>query len=77
MEVTETDTRYDTSAVTGGQSTSSWTTTVAVNGHELVFKLDTGADVTIISDDTFKSLNIEDQELQSSYKRLGSQTASP
>ena len=59
------------------QSTSSWTTMVAVNGHELVFKLDTGADVTIISDDTFKSLNIEDQELQSSYKRLGGQTASP
>ena len=77
MEVTETDTRYDTSAVTGGQLTSSWTTTVAVNGHELVFKLDTGADVTIISDDTFKSLNIEDQELQNSYKRLGGQTASP
>ena len=72
-EVTETDTGYDTSyltAVTGGQSTSSWTTTVAVNGHELVFKLDTGADVTVISDDTFKSLDIEDQELQSSYKRL-------
>lgn len=37
-EVTETNTGYDSSyltAVTGGQSTSSWTTTVAVNGSKL------------------------------------------
>ena len=67
------DTLYDTSyltAVAAGQSTTSWTTTVALNGHETAFKLDTGAEVTVISDSTLNSFGVQDRELQSSYKRL-------
>ena len=46
-------TDYNTSyltAVTGERSSTSWNTTVAVNGYEVTFKLDTGVEVTMISD---------------------------
>ena len=62
---------YDTSyltAVGAGQPQTSWSTAVTINGHQVSFKLDTGAEVTVISDDTFKSLKVT--ELQSSMKRL-------
>ena len=72
-EVAKTNTVYDTSyltAVAAGQSTISWTATVTLNGHEMAFKLDTGAEVTVISGNTLKTLGVEDREVQSSYKRL-------
>ena len=62
---------YDASyltAVTDGQSGTSWSAMVAVDGTELSFKLDTGAEVTVISEDALKSL--DGRELQSSSKRL-------
>ena len=61
---------YDTSyltAVWAGQPQTSWSTVVAINGHQVPVKLDTGAEVTVISEDAFKSL--KEQELQSSTKR--------
>ena len=65
------DASYDTSyltPVTDGNSNTSWNTTVIVNGRELPFKLDTGAEVTAISDQALQLLNVK--ELQSSNKRL-------
>lgn len=38
--------------------TSSWTTTISVNGSETSFKMDTGAAVTVISQHTLANLNI-------------------
>ena len=51
---------YDTAyldAVGTGQS-SKWTTTISIAGAEVIFKLDTGAEVTTISETTFKSLKL-------------------
>ena len=65
------DTSYDTSylmPVTEGNSNTSWNTTVIVNGRQLPFKLDTGAEVTVTSDQALQLLNAK--ELQSSNKRL-------
>ena len=62
---------YDTSYLTtvgAGQPQTSWNTVVAINGHLVPVKLDTGAEVTVISENAFKSL--KGQELQSSTKRL-------
>lgn len=59
VEVAQTDTVYDTSyltAVSANQS-KTWSATVAVNGQELLFKLDTRAEVTVISDQAMKSLD--------------------
>jgi len=47
---------------------TSWITTVVIDGKEVSFKLDTGAEVTMISDKTLKALGAK--ELQSSTKRL-------
>jgi len=47
---------------------TSWITTVVIDGKEMSFKLDTGAEVTVISDKTLKALGAK--ELQSSTKRL-------
>ena len=65
------DPSYDTSyltAVSAGKSSTSWNTTIVVNGQELSFKLDTGAEVTAISDGALQLL--KEKELQSSNKRL-------
>ena len=35
---------------------TSWTTTIVINGKEVKFKLDTGAEVTAVSEQTYKSL---------------------
>ena len=70
-EVTQADTAYDTSyltAITGNTSTGIWSVTVAVNGKEMFFKVDTGAEVTVISEEALESL--PKKELQSSTKRL-------
>ena len=55
-------------AVVADESRSSWNTTVTVNGREILFKLDTGAEVTMISDRALKALGRS--ELRSSKKRL-------
>lgn len=45
-----------------------WLTTIQVNGHLVEFKIDTGADVTAIPEQIFKTLNVKN--LQSSQKIL-------
>ncbi len=75
-EITSRDKRkdyddYDTSyltAVTEGSASTSWNATVTVNGRDFSFKLDTGAEVTVISEQAFQVL--DKTELQSSTKRL-------
>ena len=71
-EVTATDTPvYDTSyltTVTSPQLSSSWSVDISLNGCNMCFKLDTGAEVTVMSDKALESL--ENAELQSSSKRL-------
>ena len=43
-------------AVTSGNQATSWTSTITVNGTEFKFKLDTGAEATAITEDTYKLL---------------------
>ena len=77
-EVTEEDQDYDMcylTAVVADESRSSWNTTVTVNGREISFKLDTGAEVTVISDGALKALG--ESELQSSKKRLCGPDSNP
>ena len=62
-------------AVVADESRSSWNTTVTVNGREISFKLDTGAEVTVISDGALKALG--ESELQSSKKRLCGPDSNP
>lgn len=45
-----------------------WLTTIQVNGHSVEFKIDTGADVTAVPEQIFKTLNVKN--LQSSQKIL-------
>lgn len=45
-----------------------WLTTTKVNGHSVEFKIDTGADVTAVPEQIFKTLNVKN--LQSSQKIL-------
>ena len=47
---------------------TSWNTTIMIDGQEMSFKIDTGAEVTVISDKALESLSVK--ELQSSTKRL-------
>ena len=44
--------------VTSSKSHNLWNVTVMVNGNAVEFKLDTGADVNVIPEDTFKTLKI-------------------
>ena len=70
-EVTQTDAVYDTSyltAVTSNDSQTAWHITISVNGCQMPFKLDTGAEMTVVSEKAFASLATT--ELQSSTKRL-------
>ena len=39
-----------------GTKQSSWTAEISLNSHPTQFKLDTGAEVTAVSDDVFSSL---------------------
>ena len=60
-ELTQTDTVYDTSylmAVTNkpDKAATAWIVVVAVNGKQLPLKLDTGAEVTVISEDSLQLL---------------------
>ena len=45
--------------VSAGQTTM-WNCTVQLNDHEVPFKVDTGAEVTVISEDQWKSLQISE-----------------
>ena len=66
-----TSAEYDMSylnTVNSNQSVAPWITSIVVHGHNLSFKLDTGAEVTVISEKAMESLGT--QELQSSSKRL-------
>ena len=49
-------------------SNHTWTCKININGHAAVFKVDTGAEVTVIVEDTVNSLNIK--ELQAPSKTL-------
>ena len=49
-------------------SNHTWTCKININGHTAVFKVDTGAEVTVIAEDTVNSLNIK--ELQTPSKTL-------
>lgn len=50
----------------GSQVHTSWSTTVAVNRTDVSLKLDTGAEITVVSEKALKSLDVK--ELQSSSK---------
>ena len=65
------ETPYDTSyldVVSANKSETHWSVMVTINGQEMCFKLDTGAEVTVISNHTWELL--KENELQSSNKRL-------
>ena len=49
-------------------SNHTWTCKININGRAAVFKVDTGAEVTVIAEDTVNSLNIK--ELQAPSKTL-------
>ena len=71
QDTTSPDSAYDMSyldVVSTGESGTSWSATVTVNGYEMPFKLDTGAEVTVISDKALELLN--EKKPQSSMKRL-------
>lgn len=55
-----TDEYYDTAFLNtiGAGHTTAWNSTIAVNGQEAVFKLDTGAEVSVISEDVLASLSL-------------------
>lgn len=61
--------------VEDSQDSKSWTTQVTVNQVVLNFKLDTGAEVTAISEQAFKSLG--SPELQQPVKKLCGPTNKP
>ena len=72
-ELTQSDTVYDTSYLTAvtnkpDKAATAWIVAVAVNGKQLPFKLDTGAEVTVISEDSLQLLTR--RELQRSSKKL-------
>ena len=72
-ELRQADSVYDTSYLTAvgassAKSSTTWNVTVAVNGRQLPIKLDTGAEVTVISEEASRLLSR--RELQSSLKGL-------
>ena len=64
----QTDTAYDTSYLTAVTAQTTWKIQVSINGGLVPFKLDTGAEVTVISEETLRLL--DRKELQSSNKTL-------
>ncbi len=67
-EVNEYEDMAYLNTVASEQASASWNCRVMVNGRETPFKLDTGAEATVLSDNALESLNVG--ELQSSTKRL-------
>ena len=57
-----------------GQATT-WNCTISVNGHEVPFKVDTGAEVTVISEDLWTSLPLS--KLKPPTKRLHGPDSKP
>ena len=55
---TPTDDYYDTAFlnVIGAGNTTTWNSTILIDGHEVPFKLDTGAEVMVISADVLATL---------------------
>ena len=51
-----------------GSDQRAWLTTVNLNGHKTLFKLDTGAEVTAISEDTYQIL--KRPKMSTSHKKL-------
>lgn len=54
--------------VNAEKASTAWCTSVSINGQSKLFKLDTGAEVTVISDKTYKSLGAA--KLERTTKRL-------
>ena len=46
----------------GSSNTTTWNCTVLLNDHEVPFKVDTGAEVTVISEDSWKSLGLSEMK---------------
>ena len=55
-----------------GSDQRAWLTTVNLNGHKTLFKLDTGAEVTAISEDTYQML--KRLKMSTSHKKLYGQS---
>ena len=56
VEVTDEMDETFLDTVSNGQKSSTWITRVQVNGKSIPFKMDTGAEVTAISEETHKLL---------------------
>ena len=52
----------------GNSNNKSWFTKIGLQGNDVAFKLDTGAEVTVISEEVFK--NLEGTKLQTPSKAL-------
>ena len=48
----------------------SWMSKIRVNDHEVCFKLDTGAEVSVLTEETMNSLRVDRKQLKKSTKRL-------
>lgn len=59
----------------GADQATEWKCTIRVNGHEVPFKVDTGAEVTMISEDLWTSLPLN--ELKPPTKRLHGPDSKP
>ena len=72
LNVVEGEQNKSACLITVGNVTSdnSWHSTLHVNGKEITFKLDTGAEVSVITEETMNSLRISPQEQRNSQKRL-------
>ena len=72
-------TPYDTSyldTVGVGQSHTTWSTTIAVNGQKMSFKFDTGAEVTVLSDEALILHHWKDASCRALLKDCVGQTVS-
>ena len=61
--------------VIGTDQATTWNCTVLVNGHEVPFKVDTGAEITVISEDLWTSLGMS--ELKTPTKKLHGPDSKP
>ena len=51
-----------------GSESAGWRTTLMVNGTQVAFKIDTGADVSVISEQTYRSLRVKPKLRSSTIK---------